>query len=248
MNKVALEELDENQLMKLYAQDHDIDVRNEIIRRNLYIAQIITKKFLNRGVEYEDLYQIASLALVKALERFDPSMGIKFASFATPSLMGEIKNYFRDNTRPIHIPRRDSEQLKLLNQTMADLSQKLGKNPSATEIAQEMHVDEERVLELLEAKAAVNISSLDAQINSEDDTELNVFIGKEEEGYFQIENRDFLKYCLSKLSSQEYQIIVDRYMNGKTQKQIAQQLGISQMQVSRIERKIISKFAKMYQN
>ena len=245
MNKVALEELDENQLMKLYAQDHDIDVRNEIIRRNLYIAQIITKKFLNRGVEYEDLYQIASLALVKALERFDPSMGIKFASFATPSLMGEIKNYFRDNTRPIHIPRRDSEQLKQLNQTMADLSQKLGKNPSATEIAQEMHVDEERVLELLEAKAAVNISSLDAQINSEDDTELNVFIGKEEEGYFQI---DFLKYCLSKLSSQEYQIIVDRYMNGKTQKQIAQQLGISQMQVSRIERKIISKFAKMYQN
>lgn len=248
MNKVALEELDENQLMKLYAQDHDIDVRNEIIRRNLYIAQIITKKFLNRGVEYEDLYQIASLALVKALERFDPSMGIKFASFATPSLMGEIKNYFRDNTCPIHIPRRDSEQLKQLNQTMADLSQKLGKNPSATEIAQEMHVDEERVLELLEAKAAVNISSLDAQINSEDDTELNVFIGKEEEGYFQIENRDFLKYCLSKLSSQEYQIIVDRYMNGKTQKQIAQQLGISQMQVSRIERKIISKFAKMYQN
>lgn len=110
-----LTKIDSDTLFSEYSQTRDVEVRNELITRYLYIAEIAAKKFAGRGVDYEDLYQVASLALVKAIERFEPERGIKFSSYATPSLIGEIKNYFRDSSRVMRLPRRDTEQLKRMN-------------------------------------------------------------------------------------------------------------------------------------
>ena len=125
------QKLTDDEIKKLfdeYSQTGDIAARNTLLEHYLYMAQIIAKKFTGRGVEYEDLLQVASMALVKAIERFDPSRGIKFTSFAAPSLIGEIKNYFRDKTRLLHISRRDSEQLMQL----AEAKEKLGRRAADT--------------------------------------------------------------------------------------------------------------------
>ena len=103
-----LKEISDEQLFELYRDSQDVDVRNELLERYLYLAKIVAKKFTGRGIVYEDLLQTASLALVRAIERFDPSKGIKFNSFATPSLIGEVKNYFRDHARIIRMPRAKS--------------------------------------------------------------------------------------------------------------------------------------------
>ena len=104
--------IDSDELFRLYTKNHDVEIRNILIERYLYIAEIAAKKFAGRGVDYEDLFQVASLALGKAIERFEPEREIKFSSYATPSLIGEIKNYFRDSSRVMRLPRRDTEQLK----------------------------------------------------------------------------------------------------------------------------------------
>ena len=140
--------MDSDELFKLYVVDHDVDLRNLLIERYLYIAEIAAKKFAGRGVDYEDLYQVASLALVKAIERFEPERGIKFSSYATPSLIGEIKNYFRDSSRVMRLPRRDTEQLKKIKLYTQEYMAQNGRKPSPKEIAAELEISVERVLEV----------------------------------------------------------------------------------------------------
>ena len=149
--------MDSDELFKLYVKNHDVDIRNILIERYLYIAEIAAKKFAGRGVDYEDLFQVASLALVKAIERFEPEREIKFSSYATPSLIGEIKNYFRDSSRVMRLPRRDTEQLKKIKLYTQEYMARNGKKPSPREIAEEMDLSVERVLEVLEMQQADNI-------------------------------------------------------------------------------------------
>ncbi len=236
-----LREISEEQLFELYRDSRDIDVRNELLERYLYLAKIIAKKFTGRGIEYEDLLQTASLALVRAIERFDPEKGIKFNSFATPSLIGEVKNYFRDTARIIRMPRADGALIKKLNDVIAGYQSARGETPGPAEIAREMGIKEEKVLELLDMRNAGNVLSLDAAIDDEGDANIMSTLGEDESGFHHIENRDFLKYCLSVLNEDERKIIINRYVNKKTQSEVAKMLGVSQMQVSRLEKKILSK-------
>lgn len=238
--------MDSNELFREYAATHDIGIRNRLIEKYLYIAEIAAKKFVGRGVDYEDLYQVASLALVKAIERFEPDREIKFSSFATPSLIGEIKNYFRDSSRVMRLPRRDTELYKKLNTYVEEYVAKTGRKPSIKNIAEQLGVPEERVLEVLEMKQADNVMSLDAALSVGENTSLQAVLGKEDESFEQIENHDFLKYCLDLLSDTEKKIIEERYFKNHTQKQVAELLHVSQMQVSRMERKILSKLATAY--
>lgn len=231
------------ELFAEYAKTKDTALRNELVERYLYVAQIIAKKFVGRGVDYEDLYQAASLALVRAIERFDPAREVKFTSFATPSLIGEVKNYFRDQARLLRIPRRDGELLKKLNNAIADYTMRKGVPPKPAELAEQLNLPQEKIIELLELKTAGSVISLDgAMAGSEDDNfQLLGVLGENERHFDRIENRDFINYCLSLLNDEEKKIILERFVNNRTQKQVADMLGVSQMQVSRMERRILAK-------
>ena len=239
--------MDSDELFKLYVKNHDVDIRNILIERYLYIAEIAAKKFAGRGVDYEDLFQVASLALVKAIERFEPEREIKFSSYATPSLIGEIKNYFRDSSRVMRLPRRDTEQLKKIKLYTQEYMARNGKKPSPREIAEEMDLSVERVLEVLEMQQADNILSLDSALAADSENfSLGNVLGQEDASFEHVENHDFINYCMSLLNDTEKKIIEQRYLGNKTQKQVADILNVSQMQVSRMERKILNKLAMVY--
>ena len=123
------EKLTEKELFKKYAATKNIEIRNELIRRHLYIAEILSKKFLNKGIEYEDIFQVASLGLIYAIERFDVNRGFEFSSFATPTIIGEIKKYFRDKGWSVRVPRRIQELSKKINVAKNTLQQTLQKHP-----------------------------------------------------------------------------------------------------------------------
>lgn len=238
--------IDSDVLFEEYAKTRDVDVRNTLIERYLYIAEIAAKKFAGRGVDFEDLYQVASLALVKAIERFEPERGIKFSSYATPSLIGEIKNYFRDSSRVMRLPRRDTEQLKKMNLYIQEYIASNGSSPTAKQIAVHLEIPEERVLEILEMKQADNIMSLDSALAVGENCSLGNVLGQQDESFERIEDHDFLRYCMSLLNDTEREIIQQRYIGNMTQKQVAERLHVSQMQVSRLERKILAKLATVY--
>lgn len=244
LQKDNLKEEDIRALFEEYSKTNNIDVRNKLVNHFLYVAQVVAKKFSGRGIEYEDLLQVASLALIKAIERFDVSKGFKFSSFATPTIVGEVKNHFRDKMRIMRFPRRDSEELKKIELAQVHLEQMLFRAPKPDEIAAEVGLSTERVLELLEARSASYVSSLDGYLNDDENTDLLTFLGEEDRGYKDIENSDFFKNALSKLNDEEKNIIIGRYVEGLSQRAIAERLNVSQMYVSRMERKILAKLRK----
>ena len=231
-----------DRLFALYRDTRAVKVRNEIVGRHMYLIDIITRKFINRGVEYEDLCQIASIALIKAVERFDLTKGVKFVSFATPTIIGEIKRYFRDKGSTIRIPRRIYEIYQKVNQAKEFLSQKLSRTPMVSDIAEYLNISEENVLEIIESWNVYNIQSFEQNAFSEDNVELHETIGEDDFEFEKIENRDFIEKSMAKLSESEREFINLRYMNDMTQKQIASVMNVSQMYISRLEKKIIRKF------
>lgn len=243
------EAVDYEKLLREYCQTRDIDLRNQLLTHYLYIAEIAAKKFVGRGVEYDDLFQVASLALIRALERFDCERNVKFGSFATPSVIGEIKNYFRDRSRSIRLPRRTNEMLKKLYEVQEGLTSSFGRPPKPEEIAKEMQVPVETVYELMEAKASVQMVSLDETVQSQEgERSLADFIGEESEEYTNIENADFLVRNLKQLNEEERQVLINRYVKRKSQRAIAEEMGVSQMYVSRMERRILAKLKDRLEN
>ncbi len=231
-----------DELMLEYCRTRDIALRNELLNHYLFIAEIAAKKFVGRGVDYDDLLQVASLALIRALERFDCTRNVKFGSFATPSVIGEIKNYFRDRSRSIRLPRRATELLKRLYEVQEAFTARMDRPPRPEEIAREMEVPIETVYELMEAKASSQILSLDETVQGQDgERSLADLIGTESDEYISIENADFLKRSMSQLTEEERSVLIERYVHHKSQRSIAEDLGVSQMYVSRLERRVLTK-------
>jgi RNA polymerase sigma-B factor len=233
-------------LLREYCETRDIQLRNRLVQEYLYIAEIIARKFANRGIEYDDLYQVASLALIKALERYDIDKGYKFSSFATPTIIGEIKNYFRDRSRIIRLPRRESEMIKKLENARVHLSSSLGRSPKPEDIAQYLNISTEEVLELMESNYATNPVSLDYYIDEDNETNLSTMIGHEEKNYINIENRDFIDRAMQKLNDLEKKIIYERFYNQRSQKDIAEEIGVSQMYISRLERRLLRRLKHIF--
>lgn len=236
---------DSHNLFEKLKQSKSVEVRNEIVSKYLYLAEIISKKFVNRGVDYEDIYQVASIALIKAVERFDPDKGVKFTSFATPTLIGEIKRFFRDKASVIRIPRRIYEVYQKVSNARESLTQELSRPPKIAEIAKYLNISEETVMEIIESNNAYNMQSFDQNVYAEDDLELHETIGEEDNTFEKIENRDFLNKSLDKFNEAEKEFINMRYFSNKTQKEIAERLGVSQMYVSRLEKKVLERFRRM---
>lgn len=236
---------DTDALFAKYGRDKDVASRNELVGRYMYLAEIISKKFLNRGADYEDIYQVACIALIKAVERFDPEKGFKFVSFATPTIIGEVKRYFRDKSSAIRIPRRIYEAYQKVNMAREQLTQELHRTPRVDEIAAFLSIGEEAVLEIIESWNAYNMQSFDQTVFNDDDLELHETIGSDDATFERIENRDFIEKSLDKFNDAEKEFIRMRYFNRKTQKEIADRLGVSQMYISRLEHKILERFRSM---
>lgn len=234
---------DDNEALFIkYRENPTAANRNEVVNKYIHLAEILSRKFLNRGIEYEDLFQVSCIALIKAVERFSLDKGVKFVSFATPTIIGEIKRHFRDKGSVIRIPRRIYEVYQKVNYAREYLSHELQRVPRVDEIAKYLNISEESVLEILESWNAHNMQSFDQNVYADDDIELHETIGTEDVTFEKIENRDFLKKSLDKFNQAEKEFIIMRYFNNKTQKEIADKLGVSQMYVSRLERKVLERF------
>lgn len=239
-----------NRLFEEYSRTKNLNMRNELVEKHLYMVDILAKKYINKGVDYDDLYQIGSMALVFAVERFDPSKGFEFTSFATPTIIGEIKRYFRDKGWAIKVPRKWKEISAKLPTAKDVLSQKLGRSPLIVEIAEYLDVSEEDVLEAMESGQAYGTFSLqqtfDDSGNEGDAPVFERYTAKEEVGYTNFENNEIIKTVMNKLNDQEKKVFRMRFFADKTQQQIADEIGVSQMTVSRLERKLRTKFKEEY--
>lgn len=160
--------MDAEELLREYASTGNTAIRDRVVEAHLYIASIIARRFSGRGVDYDDLFQVASLSLLKSVERYDPERGVKFASFVTPTMVGEVKNYFRDRSRLIRLPRRGGELLRVVENARDRLQMELQRQPTAEELAERSGVSLEDVLEVLEMRGAASLVSLDA-LPAEDD-------------------------------------------------------------------------------
>lgn len=231
-------------LFLLYNENRDVDIRNQIFEKYKYMAEIISRKYSNRGIEYDDIYQIACMGLIFAIERFDISKGFEFTSFATPTILGEIKKYFRDKGWAIKVPRKIQEISRKVNEYSNILSNQLHRAPTIKEIAEYSNSTEEEVLEAIEAGKMFNSQSLDEKFDmNSDDSDLSLMdvVGAEDQYYSRIENIDFINKSMNKLNDLEKNIIMKRFYHNKTQSDIAKELNISQMTVSRIEKKSLEK-------
>lgn len=230
-----------------YKKNRDKEIRDILIEKHLYIAEILSKRYANRGIEYDDIYQVASIGLIFAIDRYDISKGFEFSSFATPTIIGEIKKYFRDKGWTIRVPRRIQELSKKINDSKVHLSQELQRSPTIADIAEYLSTTEEEILEAMEASKVYTPQSLDITYDSNnDDKDINLadIIGEEDRYFNRIDNNDFIMKIMKNLSKIEKEILIDRYINKKTQVVIANNLDISQMTVSRIEKKILEKLRK----
>lgn len=233
----------EYSLFKKYKETRDSKLRDELVERNLYIAKILSKKFINRGIDYDDIFQVASLGILYAVERFDPDRGVMFATFATPTVLGEIRRYFRDKGNFIKIPRPLYEIFYKAERIKRSAE---NNEVSTHELARILNLSEKDLQKAEKAGGAGFIKSLEYEAFADGEMSLSNFLGKEDSGYLLIEDKDFLNKSLKKLNEKELELINKRYYNEETQSEIAAQWGVSQMYVSRLERTTLKKLRDLY--
>ncbi|ONM48791.1 SigB/SigF/SigG family RNA polymerase sigma factor [Nocardia donostiensis] len=212
-------------------------LREEVIDRCLPLAEHIARKFAGRGEAFDDLLQVARLGLMHAVDRFDVERGSSFLSFAVPTIMGEVRRHFRDNTWSVRVPRRVKEIQLSLGPTIETLSQRLGRVPKASELAAELEIDLVEVTQGLIAGNAYQTSSIDTVAPDDSDNAplpLMESLGADEPSYGWVEDYLAVKPLIAELPERERQVLVMRFFESKTQTQIAERLGVSQMHVSRI--------------
>lgn len=230
-----------NALFKRYKETGDIAIRNEIAEKYLYIADILAKKFVGRGVEYDDLKQVASYALLRGIDRFDPALGMQFTTFITPTITGEIKNYFRDKSRSIKLPRRLSELSAAIRRFSADYEAENGAKPSVKMIAEKLSLSEEEVVKALEIGGVVSLDGMASESEKGENKSLYSLLSDGEDKYEEFETKETLRSAMKDFSDTEKAVIKYRYVNGYSQSETAKRLGVSQMFVSRMERKLLLK-------
>jgi RNA polymerase sigma-B factor len=218
-----------------FAQSRAPALRDELIEAHLGLAEYLARRFSNRGEPMDDLVQVASVGLVKAVDRFDPERAVEFSTYATHTIVGELKRHFRDKGWAVRAPRRMQELYLRLGKLVSTMSQEMGRSPTIPELAAEAQVSEEEVLEALEAGQAYRFTSLDAPAPGDEDSEsLATHLGEEDRGLQDAEHRAALSPLIAKLPEREQMILHLRFFEGLTQSEIASRLGISQMHVSRL--------------
>jgi RNA polymerase sigma-B factor len=209
-------------------------LRARAIEAWLPMAHRLTRRYANRGEPFDDLLQTATIGLIKAIDGFDPGHGSDFVSYAIPTILGEIKRYFRDRTWSMRIPRRLQEMRAAINQARAELGHVLNRSPTVADIAEHLGVSEEAVLEGLEGGRAYRAVSLSTPVGEDSGFELAETLGSNERGYELTELRVAMPAAIACLTEREQRIIALRFYGNQTQEQIAVQVGVSQMHISRL--------------
>jgi RNA polymerase sigma-B factor len=218
-----------------YRRSGERKLRNELIEAHKSLASHLARRFANRGEPFDDLLQVAYLGMLKAVERFDPDRNLEFSTFATATVEGELKRHFRDKTWSVRVPRRPQELHLRLGNVINELSQKLNRAPRVPEVAAELGVSDEEVLEAMEVGGAYRSSSLDAKpAEGHEATALDRRLGSADHGFDLAEHRVLLDRVLADLPERERTIVELRFFHDMTQTEIAQHVGISQMHVSRL--------------
>ena len=209
--------------------------RERLVSQHIGLVEFLARRFRNRGEPVEDLIQVGTIGLLKAIDRFDLEREVEFSTYATPTIVGELKRHFRDKGWAVRVPRRLQELHLELTKTVGNLAHDLGRSPTVEEIAKAAGISEEEVLEGLEIAQAYNFTSLDAPIDSQDgSTSFAEQLGAEDEQLENLEYRASLAPEMAKLPEREQKIVYLRFYKGLTQSEIATRLGISQMHVSRL--------------
>ena len=223
--------------------------RDKIVERCLPLADHIARRFEGRGEPRDDLVQVARVGLVNAVVRFDVETGSDFVSFAVPTIMGEVRRHFRDNSWSVKVPRRLKELHLRLGAATAELSQRLGRAPTATELAGELGMERDEVVEGLVAGSSYNTLSIDTGGGSDDDDARAIAdtLGDVDVGLDRIEDREALRPLLEALPERERMVLVLRFFESMTQTQIAERVGISQMHVSRLLAKSLTRLRDQLQ-
>jgi RNA polymerase sigma-B factor len=212
-----------------------IAMREKLVEMHLPLVEHLARRFRNRGEPLDDLVQVATIGLIKSVDRFDPDRGVEFSTYATPTIVGEIKRHFRDKGWAVRVPRRLQELRLSLTSATAELSQRNGRAPTVGELADHLRLSEEEVLEGLESANAYSTLSLDVPEQGEQDSPVVAdSLGAEDEELEGVEYRESLKPLLAKLPPREKKILLLRFFGNMTQSQIADEIGISQMHVSRL--------------
>lgn len=225
-------------LLREYREHHQPAVRDQLVELNSDLVHYIARRFANRGEALEDIEQVGFLGLINAIERFDPSLENEFSTFATPTIMGEIRRYFRDRSWAVRVPRRLQENLLRVNAASQQLNSELGRSPTITEIGERVGLEPEDVLAALEVSPAQHAVSLEGSPGgaSDDPTTLGDRLGAEDSNLDRVEMRSLLEQAMAHLNPREREIMALRFVEELPQTEVAKRLGISQMHVSRLQR------------
>jgi RNA polymerase sigma-B factor len=240
MNGMAVERDELTGLLEAY-RGGDESARDRIVERYLPLVRSLASRYAGRGEAFEDLVQVGSIGLLLAIERFDTERGVQFATYAVPTIVGEIQRHFRDRTWALHVPRRMKELSLRLTRTIETATADLGRAPTIAELAEATGIDEDEVVEALETYHAYSARSLSQPLGSDaagEETMQDV-LGAEEIGYEEVEDGALVQVGLAALDPRERLIVELRFFEGLTQSEIAARVGISQMHVSRLLRRAL---------
>lgn len=239
--RVAWDKDRTRELFARYKQDGDAEARDQLIVSHLNLVRFLASKFKNRGESLEDLVQVGTIGLIKAIDRFDPERGLEFTTYATPTIMGEIKRHFRDKGWSVRVPRRLQELSAKVNQATDELTNQLQRSPSVAEIAEYLGTSVDEVLEAIESSSAYSSVPLESGGSGEDEEAPSVLdhYASEDENLASSDDRIVLEQAIADFSPRERDVIRMRFVDGLTQVEIAERLGVSQVQVSRLLRRTL---------
>lgn len=239
--RVAWDKERTRELFRRYKQEGDADARDQLIVNHLNLVRFLASKFKNRGESIEDLIQVGTIGLIKAIDRFDPERGLEFTTYATPTIMGEIKRHFRDKGWSVRVPRRLQELSAKVNQATEELTAQLQRSPSVAEIAERLDTTVDEVLEAMESSSAYSAVPLEGGGSSDDDEAPSIIdhYATVDTDLAASDDRIVLEEAIADFSPRERDVIRMRFEEGLTQVEIAERLGISQVQVSRLLRRTL---------
>jgi len=234
---------DDHRLLLRYHQHGDAAAREELVERFLPLARQLARRYQRTNEPLDDLMQVASVGLVKAIDRFDPDRGTAFSTYAVPTILGELKRYFRDSGWAVHVPRGMQERVMKLDTAAQELHRRIGRSPSPKELGEELGLSEEEVLEAMEAASAYDAVSLEQQKGDPDESKdtFQDSLGTEEERYELVEYGAAIAPTLKALTPRERLILHLRFVEDLTQSEIAERIGVSQMHVSRLIRRSLTR-------
>jgi RNA polymerase sigma-B factor len=226
-------------LLEAYRETGDRAARDRLVEELMPLVRSLARRYAGRGEPVDDLVQVGAIGLIKAIDRFDLDRGVELSTYAVPTIVGEIRRHFRDQSWSVHVPRRLKELSLRVSRLVDELSSELGRAPTVAELAAAADVEEEDVIEALETARAHTPASLSTPVAGEADLALVDLLGEEEAGYDALDRGSVVRTGLDALEERERRIVVLRFLKGMTQSEIAAELDISQMHVSRLLRRAL---------